>query len=53
MAALFNSIDRMLFRALTLGNADLFTLVITPGFYLPHVKVVDQDPASAVYKQNE
>jgi len=38
----------MPFLAPTLDiNADpLFALVIAPGFYLHHVVVVDQDPAS-------
>jgi len=31
----------------TLDNADpLFALVITPGIYLLHIMVTDQDPAS-------
>jgi len=47
MAVLFIYIDRMLFMAPTLDNADpLFALVITPGFYLHHVEVADKDPAS-------
>jgi len=37
----------MPFLAPTLDNADiLFTLVLTKGFYLHHVEVADQDPAS-------
>jgi len=33
--------------AATLVDANpLFTLVITQGFYLHHLEVVDQDPAS-------
>jgi len=44
MAVLFISIGRMPFLASTLGNADpLFAMVITPGFYLHHVGVADQD----------
>jgi len=44
---LFIFIDRMPFLVSTHDNADpLFTLVITPGFYLHHVEIVDQDPAS-------
>jgi len=40
-------IGRMPFMAPTLDNADpLFALVITTGFYLHNVEVVDQDPAS-------
>jgi len=47
MAVLFMSIGWTLFLALTLDNADpLFALVITPGFYLHHIKMADQDPAS-------
>jgi len=37
----------MPFLAPTLDNTDpLFALAITPGFYLHHVEVADQDPAS-------
>jgi len=37
----------MTFLAPTFNNADpLFALVITPDFYLHHVKVADQDRAS-------
>jgi len=37
----------MPFPAPTLHDADpQFVLVITPDFYLHHVDVVDQDPAS-------
>jgi len=44
---LFISIDRMPFLAPTLDNADsLFGLMITPGSYLHHVEVADQDAAS-------
>jgi len=33
--------------ALTLDNTDpLFALVLTPGVYLHHVEVPDQDPAT-------
>jgi len=47
VAVLFISIDRMPFPASTLDNPDsLFALVVTPGFNLHHVKVVDQDPVS-------
>jgi len=47
IAVLFIYIGRMLFLARTLDNADShFALVITPGFYLHHVEVADQDPAS-------
>jgi len=47
MANLFISIDRMPFLATTLANADpLYALVIISGFYLHHVEVADQDPAS-------
>jgi len=46
MAALFIFISQMAFLAPILDNADpLFALVITPGFYLHHVEVADQDPA--------
>jgi len=47
MAVWFISISRMPFLGLTLDNANpLFALVITPGFYLHHVEVADQDSAS-------
>jgi len=47
MAVLFISISRMPFLAQVLDNLDLLlALVITPGFYLHHVEVADQDPAS-------
>jgi len=47
MAALFISIGRMPFLAPTLDNADqLFVLVMTSSFYLHHVEVANQDPAS-------
>jgi len=47
MAVLFISIDRMPFMAPTLENADpLFTLVITPGFYLHYIEVMNENPAS-------
>jgi len=47
MAVLFIVIGRMPFLAPTLDNADpLVALVITLGFYLHHVEVADQDPAS-------
>jgi len=47
MAALFMSIGRMPLLVPTIDNPDPhFTLVITPGFYLHHVDMVDQDPAS-------
>jgi len=47
MAVLFISIGSMPFLAPTLDSADLpFTLVITPCFYMHHVEVADQDPAS-------
>jgi len=37
-------IDRMPFLEPSLDNADpLFALVITPGFYIHHVEVADQD----------
>jgi len=43
MTVLFISIGRMP----TLDNVDpLFALVITPGFYMHHIKVTDQDSAS-------
>jgi len=60
MAALFISIGRMPFLALTLDTADsLIVLVITklisgfylpPGFYLHQVEVVNQEPASGSLK---
>jgi len=44
---LFTSIDWMPFLPPILNNANpLIALVIAPGFYLHHVVVVDQDPAS-------
>jgi len=47
LALLFISSGRMPYLAPALDNADpLFTMVITPGFYLHHKKVVDQDLAS-------
>jgi len=47
MVVWFISVARMPFPAVNLDNADpLFALVITPGFYLHHVEVADQDPAS-------
>jgi len=47
MVVLFFYIGQMPFLAPSLDNADpLFVLVITPGFCLHHVVVVDQDPAS-------
>jgi len=37
----------MPFLAPSLDIVDLlFTLVVTPGFYLHHMEVADQDPAS-------
>jgi len=37
----------MPFLVPSLDNAEmLFAMVILPGFYLHHVEVVDQDPAS-------
>jgi len=40
-------IGRMRFLVSFLDNADpLFALVITPGFYLHHLEVADQDSAS-------
>jgi len=46
-AVLFMSIGRMPYLAPTLENADSrYALVITPDFYLQHVEMVDQDPAS-------
>jgi len=46
-AALLIPLGRIPFLALTLDNANLlFAVVITPGFYLYHVEVADQDPAS-------
>jgi len=47
MAVLFILFDQMPFIVPTLDNAyPLFALVITPGFYLHHVEVANQDPAS-------
>jgi len=47
MIVLYISISGMTFLKITLDNADpLFALVITPGFYLHHVEVADQNPAS-------
>jgi len=41
------SINQMPFPAQNLDTADpLFTLVIIQGFYLHHVEVANQDPAS-------
>jgi len=54
MAVLFIFIGRMPFLAQTLDDPDqLFTLMITPGFYQHHVEVVDLASALlvAVYKQ--
>jgi len=49
MAVLFIFIGGMPFLTTTVDNADpLFALVITPGFYLHHIKVTDQDPASII-----
>jgi len=46
-AVLLIFFGQMSFLALTFDNADpLFALVITPGFYLHHVEVADQDAAS-------
>jgi len=43
MAILFISLGWMPFLATTLENADsLFALVMTPGFYLYHIEMVDQ-----------
>jgi len=48
MAALFISIDRMPFLTPTLDSADnALRTGITPGFYLHHVEMTDQDPASS------
>jgi len=50
MAVLLITIDRMPFLAPTQNNADslfeswYWCLMITPGFYLHHVEVADQDP---------
>jgi len=45
MTILFISIHQIPFLTSTVDNADtLFALVITPGFYLHHVEVVDQYP---------
>jgi len=47
MAVLFIFIVRMPLLVPTLDNSDpLCALVITPGIYLHHVEVTDQDPAS-------
>jgi len=47
MAVLFISGGRMPVLAPTLDNGvPHFTMVITPGFYLHHVEVAYQDPAS-------
>jgi len=49
MTDLFISIGRMPFLAQILDNANpLFALAITPGFYLDHVEVTDQEPASSL-----
>jgi len=43
----FISIGRMPFLVPTLDSAGpLFALIITAGFYLHHIEVADQDPAS-------
>jgi len=47
MVVLFISVGRMLFLVPIFDNADpLFALVIIPSFYLPHVEVIDQNPAN-------
>jgi len=47
MAALFIYISWMPLLALTLDNVDpLFALVIAPGFYVHHLRVMNQDAAS-------
>jgi len=47
MTVLFIFIGRMPFLAPTLDNAaPLFALVIKLGFYLHHIEVAGQDPAS-------
>jgi len=47
ISGLVISIGRMPFLVPILDNTHLpFDLAITPGFYLRHVEVVDQDPAS-------
>jgi len=47
VAVLHISIDRMPFHVPTLDNADLLiAMLIKIGFYLHHVEVSDQDPAS-------
>jgi len=47
MAVLLISIGQMPFLTPTLDNADpLFALVITPDFFLHHIEVADQYPAS-------
>jgi len=48
MTVLFISIDRMPFLHHLLIR--FFAVVITPGFYLHHVEVVAQDPASGSLK---
>jgi len=53
MVVLFISNDRKTFLACTIDNTDTsIALVIAPGFYLHHVEVADQNPASGSrYKQ--
>jgi len=47
MAVMFISFDRLPFLAPPFDSAEpLIALVITPGFYLHHVEVTDEDPAS-------
>jgi len=47
MAILFIFISRMPFLTPTLDNVDGHSaLVIAPDFYVHHVQVADQDPAS-------
>jgi len=47
MAVIFISTGWMPFLVQTLDNADpLVALMVTPGFYLHHVEVADQDPDS-------
>jgi len=47
VSVLFISIGRMAFLSPNLDNANpLFALVIIPAFYLHHVEVADQNPAS-------
>jgi len=49
MAVFIISVGRMLFLAPTLANLDpLFALVVTSSFYLHHLEMVDQDPASGM-----